>query len=124
MDDKRAGRLADFLANLHDNGRKKIQGKQALAKYQGLMQSPAPNRHCAINYTRDNKASLRDHLFRFFKEPAGNTSVVLVHVDDKRDWVRFIRFVSKGEETLMPRLFLLQVRVWKVLMVLDIDMNT
>ncbi|ETD52960.1 hypothetical protein X778_13235 [Pseudomonas aeruginosa VRFPA07] len=24
----------------------------------------------------------------------------------------------------MPRLFLLQVRVWKVLMVLDIDMNT
>ncbi|WP_124205425.1 hypothetical protein [Pseudomonas aeruginosa] len=96
MDDKRAGRLADFLANLHDNGRKKIQGKQALAKYQGLMQSPAPNRHCAINYTRDNKASLRDHLFRFFKEPAGNTSVVLVHVDDKRDWVRFIRFVSKG----------------------------
>lgn len=30
MDDKRAGRLADFLANLHDNGRKKFRGSRPL----------------------------------------------------------------------------------------------
>ncbi|MGR1216557.1 hypothetical protein ACUYGA_06775 [Metapseudomonas otitidis] len=96
MDDQRAGRLADFLANLHDSGRNRIQSKQSLAKYVGLMQSPTSINKCVINYSKDSKKVLRDSLCRFFKDPRGQTPIVLVHVDDRRDWIRLIRFVARG----------------------------
>jgi hypothetical protein len=96
MDDKRAGRLADFLSNLHDSGRKKIQGKPALSKYAKLVQSPTSLVLCPINYSKENKAVVRSKLYQFFKSPQGTTPVLLVQVDDKRDWIKLIRFVGIG----------------------------
>jgi hypothetical protein len=95
MEEKQAERLADFLTNLHDANKNRIQTKQALAKYVSIMESPMSKRVCSINYSRDIKSILKGKLLSFFRAPTGRTAILLAQVDEKHEWVKLIRFVAK-----------------------------
>lgn len=98
MDENRAGRLSEFLTNLHFSNKDKIQSKQALAKYSNIAESPRAKAVCSINYSTKNRSTLKGELFRFFLQPSGRTPVLIIQMDEKHDWLRLIRFVSKGDQ--------------------------
>lgn len=96
MDGKRADNFAGFLVNLHDKNRKIIQSKNLLSRYTNLMAgSPRAKSECEINYSSENLVSLRGKLKSFFMASHGATPVLIANFDEKREWIRLIRFVAK-----------------------------
>ncbi|MDY2564054.1 hypothetical protein SON66_12345 [Pseudomonas syringae] len=96
MDDARSQRLAEFLTNLHFSNADKIQSKRSLAKYLNLKESKRGKSVCDINYSSDIKSTVKGNLDRFFRQPTARSAVLILHVDEKYDWIRLIRFVARG----------------------------
>lgn len=97
MEERQITSLAEFLVNLHFRNKDVIQGRPALVKYSQIAESPKSKIYCDINYSSDQKASLKSKLLGFFRRPIGLSAMLLVHVDDKRDWIRLVRFVGKED---------------------------
>lgn len=98
MDEVRAQRLTEFLTNLHFANVDKIQAKPALIKFQNIKQSARGATFCDINYSSAIKPKLKGDLLKFFCQPTSNSAVLVLHVDDKYDWIRLIRFVARGDK--------------------------
>lgn len=97
MDDKRAASFSSYLSDLHDSNRKIIQSKKILDRYCTLMAgAPRAPADCKINYAKEAAASLRVKLKSFFLAPTGSTPVLIANVDEKREWIRLIRFVARN----------------------------
>ncbi|UMZ11907.1 hypothetical protein I9018_31330 [Pseudomonas sp. MPFS] len=98
MDEARAQRLTDFLTNLHFSNVDKIQAKPALIKFQNIKQSTTSKAFCEINYSSDIKPKLKGNLLKFFCQPTASSAILVLHVDDKHDWIRLIRFIARGDK--------------------------
>jgi hypothetical protein len=97
MEEKQIISLADFLVNLHFRNKDIIQGRPALVKYSQIAESPKSKNYCDINYSSDQRVSLKTKLLSFFRRPTAFSAMLLVHVDDRHDWIRLVRFVAKAD---------------------------
>jgi len=100
MDDKRATSFASYLSNLHDSNRKLIQSKRLLGHYCRLMEGASrPIGDCKIAYAKEAAVPLQLKLKSFFLAPVGSTPVLIANFDEKREWIRLIRFVARDSES-------------------------
>jgi len=97
MEERQITSLAEFLVNLHFRNKDVIQGRPALVKYSKIAESPRSRNYCDINYSSDQKTNLKTKLLNFFRNPAASSAMLLVHVDDRHDWIKLVRFVGRRD---------------------------